>query len=88
MLVRRLLGREAFDPVFQGADLIAQFSSLGSISSAWLDEFRASFCAGAARGGASGIVAGGSSVCLLPPQAAHGPPAALSGACDDQAPDE
>ena len=51
MRLRSLLAREAFDPVFRGAPLLAQFSSMGSITSAWLNEVKASLAAGRVEGG-------------------------------------
>ena len=50
MLVRKLLGREVFDPALRGAPLVAQFSSLGSIGREWLGELQDSFCAGTCAG--------------------------------------
>ena len=64
MLVRRLLARQHFDPVFKGAPIIAQFSSLGSLSSAWINEFRDSLASGACASSASGSIAGDSSSML------------------------
>jgi tyrosyl-DNA phosphodiesterase-1 len=49
MLVRKLLARERFDPLFRRAPVVAQFSSLGSLTSAWLNEFRESLAAGSCR---------------------------------------
>ncbi|EIE25781.1 tyrosyl-DNA phosphodiesterase [Coccomyxa subellipsoidea C-169] len=46
MLVRSLLARQRFDPVFRRSPIVAQFSSLGSITGAWLSEFRESLAAG------------------------------------------
>jgi hypothetical protein len=40
MLVRKLLGREVFDPCLRGAPWVAQFSSMGSISRDWLAELQ------------------------------------------------
>ena len=58
MRLRALLAREAFDPVFRGAPLLAQFSSMGSLTGAWLDELRASLAAGRVEGGSPGAPAG------------------------------
>ena len=45
--VQALLAREKFPAHFQGAPLLAQFSSLGSLDERWLsNEFRASLAAG------------------------------------------
>ncbi|KAK9915663.1 hypothetical protein WJX75_002388 [Coccomyxa subellipsoidea] len=45
-LVRSLLARQRFDPVFRRAPIVAQFSSLGSLTGTWLSEFRESLAAG------------------------------------------
>lgn len=45
--VQALLAREKFPPHFEGAPLVAQFSSLGSLDEKWLSqEFRNSLTAG------------------------------------------
>lgn len=46
MGLRRFLAAEAFDPKFRSAPIIAQFSSMGSLSSKWLQEFETSLSAG------------------------------------------
>ena len=46
MALRRLLSRERFPDSFAQAPLIAQFSSLGSLSEDWLREFRHSMACG------------------------------------------
>lgn len=46
MLLRSLLGRQRFDMTFRGAPIVAQFSSLGSLTGAWLSEIRESLTAG------------------------------------------
>ncbi|BDA43991.1 Tyrosyl-DNA phosphodiesterase 1 [Coccomyxa sp. Obi] len=58
MLVRRLLARQQFDAIFKGAPIVAQFSSLGSLSSAWINEFRDSLAAGACPGSTPGTITG------------------------------
>lgn len=65
MLVRRLLGRQQFDAIFKAAPIVAQFSSLGSLSSAWISEFRESLAAGVCPGSAPGTPAGDMR-CTLP----------------------
>ena len=46
MGLRRFLAAEEFDRKFRGAPIIAQFSSMGSLSHSWLQEFTASLSAG------------------------------------------
>ena len=54
MALRRLLGRARFPDAFRRAPMVAQFSSLGSVSAAWLtEEFRASMAAGLTPTGAA-----------------------------------
>ena len=73
MRVRKLLGREGFDPALRGAHWVAQFSSLGSIGRDWLAERQASFCAGKCAGSQPGTPNGAR-------PHAHAQ-AALAGAC-------
>ena len=46
MRVRELLRREAFPGDFQHAPLVAQFSSMGSVNTKWLEEIQHSFAQG------------------------------------------
>ena len=46
MRVRELLRREKFQSGMRHAPLVAQFSSMGSISPKWLEEFQHSFWQG------------------------------------------
>ena len=46
MAVRRLLAAEEFDAKFRGAQIVAQFSSMGSLSKNWVAEFCDSLSAG------------------------------------------
>ncbi|KAL0031162.1 hypothetical protein WJX77_006853 [Trebouxia sp. C0004] len=59
--VQALLARETFPAHFQGAPLVAQFSSLGSLDERWLSkEFRVSLSAGlSSAGGKLGLGAAG-----------------------------
>ena len=51
MRVRKLLQQRTFPASFQGAPLVAQFSSLGSLTKPWLSELGASFSAGRSSAG-------------------------------------
>ena len=51
MRVRKLLQQRTFPASFQGAPLVAQFSSLGSLTKPWLSELGASFSAGRSTSG-------------------------------------
>jgi hypothetical protein len=46
MGLRRFLAAEDFDHKFRGAPIIAQFSSMGSLTQNWLQEFTQSLSAG------------------------------------------
>ena len=46
MRVRKLLQQRTFPASFQGAPWLAQYSSIGSVTRAWLSELGTSFCAG------------------------------------------
>ena len=46
MRVRELLRGETFSEEFQHAPLVAQFSSMGSVSTKWLEELQHSFAQG------------------------------------------
>lgn len=46
MGLRRFLAAEEFDTTFRGAPIIAQFSSMGSLTQNWLHEFEQSLSAG------------------------------------------
>lgn len=50
MRVRDLLGKEEFPADFRHAPLVAQFSSIGSITPKWLQDFQHSFSQGSAHG--------------------------------------
>ena len=49
--VRQLLQERCFPPAFQETPLVAQFSSMGSLTEAWLAELGASFSAGRCQSG-------------------------------------
>jgi tyrosyl-DNA phosphodiesterase-1 len=49
--LRRVLESEPFHPKFAGAPILAQYSSVGSLSLNWLNAFAASMSAGRIRGG-------------------------------------
>ncbi len=54
--VQALLARETFPAHFQGAPLVAQFSSLGSLDERWLsNEFRVSLSAGLSSSGGESL---------------------------------
>ena len=51
--VRRLLQQRTFPAAFEGAPLVAQYSSVGSPSEPWLAEFGSSLSAGRSSSGAT-----------------------------------
>ena len=53
MRVRKLLQQRTFPAFFQGSPLVAQYSSVGSLSKPWLAEFGSSFSAGRCSSGAT-----------------------------------
>lgn len=64
MGLRRFLAAETFDARFRAAPVIAQFSSMGSLSAKWLQEFETSLSAG-------GVTTEGPNGALRHPQEAH-----------------
>ena len=64
MKVRSLLRQHSIPQRFKGSPLIAQFSSLGSLSSNWLEEFCASLLA-PSTGGVSPLSGDNVATCTL-----------------------
>jgi tyrosyl-DNA phosphodiesterase-1 len=56
MKLRAALDSEPFDPKFADAPILAQYSSLGSMSKPWLNDFVASLSSGRVHGGNSGTL--------------------------------
>ena len=51
--VRKLLQQRTFPAAYEGAPLVAQYSSVGSLSEPWLAEFGSSLSAGRSSSGAT-----------------------------------